>query len=84
MTGNSFLFGLFITAILLVSVPASEEYTLGIFGNANEDDTIEVQNDDDYMMAFLDIATGGSGCLIGTAYMAKWFHPELKEVLNEI
>ena len=40
MKGNSFLFGLFITAILLVSVPASGEYTLGIFENANEDDTI--------------------------------------------
>ncbi len=35
-----------------------------------------------YMMAFLDIATGGSGCLIGTAYMAKWFHPELFEDLD--
>ncbi len=34
------------------------------------------------MMAFLDIATGGSGCLIGTAYMAKWFHPELFEDLD--
>jgi iron complex transport system substrate-binding protein len=47
MTGNSFLFGLFITAILLVSVPASGEYTLGIFGNANEDDTID-QKDVEY------------------------------------
>jgi iron complex transport system substrate-binding protein len=35
-----------------------------------------------YVMAFLDIATGGSGCLIGTAYMAKWFHPDLFEDLD--
>jgi iron complex transport system substrate-binding protein len=46
MTGNKFLFGLVITAILLICVPASasEEYTLGIFGNANEDDTINIQD----------------------------------------
>ena len=36
-----------------------------------------VKTGDVYMMAFLDISTGGSGCLLGTAYMAKWFHPEL-------
>jgi len=41
-----------------------------------------VKTGDVYMMAFLDIATGGSGCLIGTAYMAKWFHPELFEDLD--
>jgi len=47
MTGNKFLLGLVITAILLVSVPASAasgEYTLGIFGNANEDDTIDLKD----------------------------------------
>ena len=47
MTGNSFLLGLVITAMLLVSVPASaasEEYILGIFGNANEDDTINMED----------------------------------------
>ena len=36
-----------------------------------------VKTGDVYMMAFLDLATGGSCCLVGTAYMAKWFHPEL-------
>jgi len=47
MTANKFLLGLIITAILLVSVPASAasgEYTLGIFGNANEDDTIDLKD----------------------------------------
>ena len=46
MTGNKFLFGLVITAILLTCVPASAsgEYTLGIFGNANEDDTIDLKD----------------------------------------
>lgn len=47
MTGNRFLLGLVITAILLVSVPASAasgDYTLGIFGNANEDDTIDLKD----------------------------------------
>ncbi|HJH31184.1 MAG TPA: hypothetical protein C5S50_03135 [Methanosarcinaceae archaeon] len=47
MTGNKFLLGLVITAIILVSVPASAasgEYTLGIFGNANEDDTIDLKD----------------------------------------
>ena len=39
--------------------------------------TVAVKSDSVYMMAFIDIATGGSGCLIGTAYMAKWFHPKL-------
>jgi len=46
MAGNNFLLGLVITAILLSCVPtsASEEYTLGVFGNANEDDTIDVED----------------------------------------
>ncbi|MCG7849778.1 MAG: ABC transporter substrate-binding protein [ANME-2 cluster archaeon] len=45
MTGNNFLLGLVITAILLVSVPTlASAYTLGIFGNANEDDTINMQD----------------------------------------
>jgi iron complex transport system substrate-binding protein len=46
MTGNKFLFGLVITAILLTCVPASAsgEYTLCIFGNANEDDTIDLKD----------------------------------------
>ena len=46
MTGNKFLFGLIITAILLTCVPASAsgEHTLGIFGNANEDDTIDLKD----------------------------------------
>jgi len=46
MTGEKFLFGLVITAILLVCVPASAsgEYTLGIFGNANEDDNINMED----------------------------------------
>lgn len=46
MTGNSFSLGLVITAILLTCVQASaaSDYTLGIFGNANEDDTIDLQD----------------------------------------
>ncbi|HJH31187.1 MAG TPA: hypothetical protein C5S50_03150 [Methanosarcinaceae archaeon] len=47
MTGNKFLLVLVITAILLTCVPASAasgEYTLGIFGNANEDDTIDLKD----------------------------------------
>ena len=47
MTGNQFLLVLVITAILLGSVPsasASGEYTLGIFGNTNEDDTIDLKD----------------------------------------
>lgn len=49
MTCNKFLFGLVITAIVLSCVPASaaSAYTLGIFGNANEDDTID-QKDVEY------------------------------------
>ncbi len=41
-----------------------------------------VKTENVYVMAFLDIATGGSGCLIGSAYMAKWFHPDLFEDLD--
>ncbi|WP_305064512.1 hypothetical protein [Methanococcoides sp.] len=46
MTGNRFLLVSVITAILLTCVPASasEDYTLGIFGNANEDDTIDMED----------------------------------------
>lgn len=52
MTGNKFLFGLVITAIVLSCVPASaasaaSAYTLGVFGNSNEDDTID-QKDVEY------------------------------------
>ena len=41
-----------------------------------------VKNGCVYIMDFIDIATGGSCCLIGTAYMAKWFHPELFKDLD--
>jgi len=46
MTGNKFWLVLVITAILLGSVPisAASENTLGIFGNANGDDTIDMQD----------------------------------------
>ena len=46
MTGNSFSLGLVITVVLLTCVQASaaSDYTLGIFGNANEDDTIDMQD----------------------------------------
>ena len=46
MTGNRFLLVLVITAILLGSVPlaAASDNTLGIFGNANEDDTIDIED----------------------------------------
>ena len=47
MTGNSLVFGLVITAVLLTCMPAASAYTLGIFGNANEDDTID-QKDVEY------------------------------------
>lgn len=50
MTGNNLVFCVVITAILLTCMPvasASEEYTLGVFGNANEDDTIDL-NDVEY------------------------------------
>ena len=35
-----------------------------------------------YIIDHLDISVGGSSTLIGTAYCAKWFHPELFEDLN--
>ena len=45
MTGNSFLLGLVITVVLLTCVPAAaSNYTLDIFGNANEDDTIDLKD----------------------------------------
>lgn len=49
MTCNKFLFGLVITAIVLSCVPASaaSAYTLGVFGNSNEDNTID-QKDVEY------------------------------------
>ena len=47
MTGNSLVFGLVITTVLLTCMPAASAYTLGIFGNANEDDTID-QKDVEY------------------------------------
>ena len=34
-----------------------------------------------YIMNHIDIAAAGGGCLIGTAYMAKWLQPELFEDL---
>jgi len=34
-----------------------------------------------YMMAD-NFRNGGDGCLIGTAYMAKWFHPDIFEELD--
>ncbi|MGP8330205.1 MAG: ABC transporter substrate-binding protein [Methanosarcinaceae archaeon] len=49
MTGNSLVLWLVITAILLTCMPiaSSSVYTLGVFGNANEDDTIDL-NDVEY------------------------------------
>ncbi|MCD4844788.1 MAG: ABC transporter substrate-binding protein [Methanosarcinales archaeon] len=44
MTGNNLLFGVVITAILLICVPSASAYTLGVFGNANEDDTIDLKD----------------------------------------
>ena len=54
MKGNCFLLGLTITVILMACVPvsASEEYTLGIFGNANEDGTID-QKDVEYITSVI-------------------------------
>jgi iron complex transport system substrate-binding protein len=43
MTNRYFLFG--ITIILLLSLPAAaSDYSLGIFGNANEDETIDAED----------------------------------------
>ncbi len=47
MTCNKFLFGLVITAIVLTCVQSASAYTLGVFGNSNEDDTID-QKDVEY------------------------------------
>lgn len=46
MKGNYFLLGFTITVILLACLPvsASLERTLGIFGNANEDNTIDLKD----------------------------------------
>ncbi|MGP8320747.1 MAG: ABC transporter substrate-binding protein [Methanosarcinaceae archaeon] len=46
MTGNKFIIGMILTAILLGCMPtsAASDYTLGIFGNANGDDTIDAQD----------------------------------------
>ena len=43
MKTNTILFG--ITMVLLLALPAAaSDYTLGVFGNANEDDTINMQD----------------------------------------
>ena len=43
MKTNTMLFG--ITMVLLLALPAAaSDYTLGVFGNANEDDTINMQD----------------------------------------
>ncbi|MHC1576325.1 MAG: ABC transporter substrate-binding protein [Methanosarcinaceae archaeon] len=43
MKANTILFG--ITMLLLLTLPAAaSDYTLGVFGNANEDDTINMQD----------------------------------------
>ena len=35
-----------------------------------------------YVLANRELATGGSGCLLGLAYLAKWFYPDLFEDLD--
>ena len=40
----SILFGIVMTLLLLASSAAASDYTLGIFGNANEDETINMQD----------------------------------------
>ncbi|KAF5418236.1 MAG: iron complex transport system substrate-binding protein [Candidatus Methanocomedens sp.] len=47
MAGNKFLIGMVIIAILLTYMPSASAYTLGVFGNSNEDDTID-QKDVEY------------------------------------
>ena len=47
MAGNNLVFWLVITVILLTCMPPASAYTLGVFGNANEDDTID-QKDVEY------------------------------------
>jgi iron complex transport system substrate-binding protein len=41
---NTILVGITMTLLLLASPVAASDYTLGIFGNANEDDTINMQD----------------------------------------
>ena len=47
MAGNNSVFWLVITVILLTCMPPASAYTLDVFGNANEDDTIDL-NDVEY------------------------------------
>jgi iron complex transport system substrate-binding protein len=49
----------------------------GILNRPELAEVTAVKTGNVYMMAALDLATAGSGCLLGTAYLAKWFHPEL-------
>ena len=44
MKVNTILVGITISLLLLTSPVAASDYTLGIFGNANEDDTINMQD----------------------------------------
>jgi len=44
MAGNNLVFWLVITVILLTCMPPASAYTLGVFGNANEDDTIDLKD----------------------------------------
>jgi iron complex transport system substrate-binding protein len=41
---NTILVGMTICLLLLASPVAASDYTLGVFGNANEDDTINMQD----------------------------------------
>ena len=41
---NTILVGMTLTLLLLASPVAASDYTLGVFGNANEDDTINMQD----------------------------------------
>ncbi|MEA1864886.1 MAG: hypothetical protein U9N46_06775 [Euryarchaeota archaeon] len=40
---NTILAGIAMTLLLLALPAAASDYTLGVFGNANEDDTINMQ-----------------------------------------
>ena len=44
MRTNAILLGVIISLLLLVLPAAASDHTLGIFGNANEDDTINMQD----------------------------------------
>ena len=44
MKRNAILAGITISLLLLVLPAAASDYTLGVFGNANEDDTINMQD----------------------------------------